>query len=81
MYVTGLMESYFNAKSSKLATFGINISLSSFYEVFTCKCWLNINVGALPMVGQFMSAARGAIDPLSGASRHVNYAVSQLLCF
>lgn len=75
MYVTGLMESYFNAKSSKLATFGINISLSS------CKCWLNINVGALPMVGQFMSAARGAIDPLSGASRHVNYAVSQLLCF
>ncbi|KAG8662311.1 hypothetical protein MANES_01G086700v8 [Manihot esculenta] len=37
-----------------------------------------VNLGALPMVGQFMSAARGAIDPLSGASRHVNYALRKM---
>lgn len=40
--------------------------------------------GALPMVGQVMSATRGATDALSGVSRHVNDAVSILVllaCF
>ncbi|GLT91125.1 hypothetical protein SLE2022_090290 [Rubroshorea leprosula] len=34
-----------------------------------------INLGALPMVGQVMSATRGATDALSGVSRHVNDAM------
>ncbi|KAF2282726.1 hypothetical protein GH714_043555 [Hevea brasiliensis] len=37
-----------------------------------------INLGALPMVGQFMSAARGATDPFSGASRHINDALRKM---
>lgn len=33
--------------------------------------------GALPMLGQVMSATRGATDAFSGVSRHVNESVNQ----
>lgn len=37
-----------------------------------------INMGALPMVGQVMSATRGATDAFSGITRHVNTALWKL---
>ncbi|WCJ25794.1 hypothetical protein M5689_007653 [Euphorbia peplus] len=37
-----------------------------------------INLGALPMVGQVMSATRGATDAFSGVSRHVNGALRKM---
>ena len=37
--------------------------------------------GAIPMMGQVMSATRGATDAFSGVSRHVNGAVSQRYSF
>ncbi|KAB5564144.1 hypothetical protein DKX38_004198 [Salix brachista] len=37
-----------------------------------------INMGALPMVGQVMSATRGATDAFSGVTRHVNTALWKL---
>lgn len=37
-----------------------------------------INMGALPMVGQVMSATRGATDAFSGVSRHVNDALRKV---
>ncbi|EEF30599.1 uncharacterized protein LOC8267951 isoform X2 [Ricinus communis] len=37
-----------------------------------------MNLGALPMVGQVMSATRGATDAFSGASRHVNDALRKM---
>ncbi|CAK7356290.1 unnamed protein product [Dovyalis caffra] len=39
---------------------------------------LLINMGALPMVGQVMSATRGATDAFSGVTRHVNSALWKL---
>ncbi|XP_065857052.1 uncharacterized protein [Euphorbia lathyris] len=37
-----------------------------------------INLGAVPMVGQVMSATRGATDAFSGVSRHVNGALRKM---
>ncbi|XVF51834.1 hypothetical protein PTKIN_Ptkin04bG0216100 [Pterospermum kingtungense] len=37
-----------------------------------------INMGAIPMLGQVMSATRGATDAFSGVSRHVNGALRKL---
>uniref|UniRef100_A0A7N0VGX7 Uncharacterized protein n=1 Tax=Kalanchoe fedtschenkoi TaxID=63787 RepID=A0A7N0VGX7_KALFE len=37
-----------------------------------------INLGAIPMIGQVMSATRGAADALSGAGRHVNTGLRKL---
>ncbi|XVF13461.1 hypothetical protein REPUB_Repub08aG0209700 [Reevesia pubescens] len=37
-----------------------------------------INLGAIPMLGQVMSATRGATDVFSGVSRHVNGALRKL---
>ncbi|XWS49157.1 hypothetical protein CRYUN_Cryun13aG0139600 [Craigia yunnanensis] len=37
-----------------------------------------INIGAIPMLGQVMSATRGATDAFSGVSRHVNGALRKL---
>ncbi|EOY24214.1 Dynamin-like 120 kDa protein, putative isoform 1 [Theobroma cacao] len=37
-----------------------------------------INLGAIPMLGQVMSATRGATDAFSGVSRHVNGALRKL---
>ncbi|XP_040987219.1 uncharacterized protein LOC121235065 isoform X1 [Juglans microcarpa x Juglans regia] len=37
-----------------------------------------INLGALPMLGQVMSATRGATDAFSGVSRHVNESLRKL---
>ncbi|GLT49120.1 hypothetical protein SLA2020_226990 [Shorea laevis] len=37
-----------------------------------------INLGALPMLGQVMSATRGATDAFSGVSRHVNDALRKV---
>ncbi|XVE57580.1 hypothetical protein DITRI_Ditri04bG0101400 [Diplodiscus trichospermus] len=37
-----------------------------------------INIGAIPMLGQVMTATRGATDAFSGVSRHVNDALRKL---
>ncbi|CAM8877718.1 hypothetical protein QQ045_020177 [Rhodiola kirilowii] len=37
-----------------------------------------INLGAVPMIGQVMSATRGATDALSGVGRHVNTGLRKL---
>lgn len=69
------------------------ISYSYYYCLFVCmyvfviNCYsifflsfenANDTAGALPMLGQVTSAARGATDVFSGLGRHVNHSVTNL---
>lgn len=57
-------------EKNRLASFLLQIHANA-YNVTTFS-------GAVPMVGEVMTAARGATDAFAGASRHLNNAVCQI---
>ncbi|XP_016721468.2 uncharacterized protein [Gossypium hirsutum] len=60
----------------------LTLKMGQVFTAFALGCGIGIvcgiNLGTIPMLGQVMSATRGATDAFSGVSKHVNGALTKI---